>query len=114
MVKVFCYRVSSKHVHDFYEDKIPILPPSNTYTIFIVKIDNPEDKLFEYSEMILIKIGEKKYYPVLMLNVSIASKYCATMCDMVNEIEEMHKYDFIEKIPKNHIERLPFVLDKLL
>ena len=114
MVNVYCYRVSSKHVHDFYEDKIPILLPANSYTIFIVKIDNPEDKLFEYSELILIKLGEKKYYPVLMLNISIASKYCATMYDMVNEEEEMDRSDFVEKIPTNHMERLSTVLSKML
>jgi hypothetical protein len=113
MVKVVCYRVSGKHVIQYYEDKVPMIFQANSYSIFIIKIDNPDDKAFEYSELILIKIGEKKYYPVLMLNISISSKYCATMCDMVNETEEMHKYDFIEKIPKNHIERFSVILDTL-
>ena len=113
MVKVCCYRLSSERVEEFYKEKLPVIPPSNHYTVYVIKIDNPEDKLFEYSELVLIRINPQRHYPIVMLNISIASKYAAFFCDMTGHEEELNKNELIDYIPPSHLERLSVVLDKL-
>ena len=115
MVQVYCYRLSAKYVEEFYKEKLPdgALQPANHYTLYIVKIDNPDDKHFEYSEFVLLKINERKFYPILMLNISIASKYAAFFCDTVSIEEDIAKRDLIEMIPEKHVVRLSRVLDTL-
>jgi len=115
MVQVFCYRLSTKYVEEFYQEKLPdgVLPPSNHYTVYVVKIDNPDDKHFEYSEFVLLKINERKFYPILILNISIASKYAAFFCDTVCIEENIAKRELIELIPAKHVERLSRVIDTL-
>lgn len=115
MVRVYCYRLSSKYVEEFYQEKLPdgVLPPSNHYTVYVVNIDNPDDKHFEYSEFVILKINERKFYPILMLNISIASKYAAFFCDIASIEENFDKNYFIEMIPTKHIVRLSRVLDTL-
>lgn len=115
MVRVYCYRLSIKYIEEFYQEKIPegILPPSNHYTVYIVKINNPCDKLFEYSEIVLLKLNENKLYPILMLNISIASKYASYFCDIMFIEEDISKDHLLELIPAKHVERLARVLDTL-
>jgi len=113
MVQVCCYRLSSVQIEEFYKDKLPGIPPSNHYTVYLVKIDNPEDKLFEYSELVLIRINQQRHYPIVLLNISIASKYAAFFCDIKGHEEELNKNDLIDYIPKSHLKRLSVVLDRL-
>ena len=77
MIQVERFRLSSAMVHEFYEDKIPrgVLKPSNDYQIYIMKINNPDDRLYEYSELVLIETTHGRYYPVIMLNINISNKY---------------------------------------
>ena len=117
MLKVYCYNLSYKTIEEFYGDKIPngFLPPSNQYIVYVVKMKNSEDKLFEYSELVLIKIKPSRLYPVVMLNINISSKYSAFFCDATSEVDYIDKYDLIDgKINANHMERISVVLDNLL
>jgi hypothetical protein len=115
MIPVSRRRLSSGLTHEFYADKIPkgILKPDNSYQIYIIKINNPEDGLYEYSELILIETTHDRYYPVVLFNKNIADKYTAYMCDVKCDIEYIHKDMLIKLIPPTHLSRLEKVLEIL-
>jgi len=112
MISVSRCRLSCGLTHEFYEDKIPrhILKPDNSYQIYIIKINNPEDKLYQYSELVLIEVSYERYYPVVMLGMNIADKYTAYMCDVKFEVEQIEKDMLVSLIPPNHLKRLQRVL----
>jgi len=115
MITVFRCRLSVDAVHEFYSDKLHngVLKPENSYQIYIIKINNPEDKLYEYSEMVLIESGIDIYYPIVMLNVNVSSKYTAFMCDIKSDSEEVEKDTIIRIIPERHLKRLEQVLSRI-
>lgn len=115
MIPVARRRLSCGIINEFYADKLPkgVLKPDNSYQIYIVKINNPEDGLYEYSELVLIETTHDTYYPVVLLRMNIADKYTAYMCDAKCEVEYIQKDLFTRLIPQTHVKRLEKVLDKL-
>ncbi len=112
MIPVSRRRLSCGIIHEFYADKLPkgVLKPDNSYQIYIIKINNPDDKLYEYSELVLIETTHDTYYPVVLLHKNIADKYTAYMCDVKCEIEYIKKDVLTRLIPPSHISRLERVL----
>ena len=112
MIPVTRCRLSCGVTHEFYEDKIQkgFLKPDNSYQIYIIKINNPEDKLYQYSELVLIETNYDTYYPVVMLGMNIADKYTAYMCDVKSEVEHIEKDILVRLIPPKHLKRLERVL----
>jgi hypothetical protein len=112
MLSVSRCRLSVDAVREFYSDKLHngVLKPDNSYQIYIIKINNPEDKLFEYSELVLIESGVDTYYPIVMLNINISSKYTAFMCDIKTHSEEIEKDTICRIIPITHLKRLEKVI----
>jgi hypothetical protein len=115
MLSVSRYRLSVDSVHEFYSDKLHngVLKPENSYQIYIIKINNPEDRLYQYSELVLIESGVDIYYPIVMLNIDISSKYTAFMCDIKTESEKVEKDTIIRIIPERHLKRLEQVLSRI-
>ena len=112
MIPVTRRRLSSGIINEFYADKLPrgALKPDNSYQIYIIKINNPEDGLYEYSELVLIETTHDTYYPVVLLHKNIADKYTAYMCDVKCEVEYIQKELLTRLIPHSHINRLEKVL----
>ena len=115
MISVSRCRLSVDSVHEFYSDKLPngVLKPENSYQIYIIKINNPEDRLYQYSELVLIESGPDVYYPIVMLNINISSKYTAFMCDIKTNSEEVEKDIIMRIIPVRHLTRLEQVLSRI-
>jgi hypothetical protein len=115
MISVSRCRLSVDAVNEFYSDKLHngVLKPGNAYHIYIIKFNNPEDRLYEYSELILIETGVDIYYPIVMLNINISSKYTAFMCDIKIHSEEVDKDTIIRIIPVRHLKRLEKVLSNI-
>lgn len=114
MIQVTRCRLPEYIVHEFYQNKMPnVLKPSNSYQVYIIKIKNPDDKIFEYSELVLIETSYDKYYPVLLLGVNISDKYTAYMCDIKHESEEIELDTLVKIIPTTHLKRLERVLERL-
>lgn len=112
MISVSRCRLSVNTVHEFYSDKLHngVLKPDNSYQIYIIKFNNPEDRLYEYSELVLIESGVDTYYPIVMLNINISSKYAAFMSDIKTNSEEIEKDTIIRIIPVRHLKRLEKVI----
>ena len=115
MISVSHCRLSVDAVHEFYSDKLHngVLKPENSYQIYIIKINNPEDGLYEYSELVLIESGVDIYYPIVMLNINISSRYTAFMCDIKTNSEEVEKDTILRIIPIRHLNRLEQVILRL-
>jgi len=115
MIPVTRCRLSVNTVHEFYSDKLHnrVLKPDNSYQIYIIKFNNPEDGPYQYSELVLIESGVDNYYPIVMLNINISSKYTAYMCDMNTNSEVVEKDTIIRIIPVRHLKRLEKVLSCL-
>lgn len=115
MLSVSRCRLSVGAVNEFYSDKLHngVLKPDNSYQIYIIKINNPEDRIYQYSELILIESGVDIYYPIVMLNIDISSKYTAFMCDIKMNTEEVEKETIMRIIPERHLKRLEQVLSRI-
>ena len=114
MIPVSRCRLSVEAVHEFYSElHNGVLKPENSYQIYIIKINNPEDGLYQYSELILIETGIDTYYPIVMLNINIASKYTAFMCDIKTNSEVVEKDTIMRIIPVRHLKRLEKVLSRI-
>jgi len=115
MIPVSRCSLSVEAVHEFYSDKLHnrVLKPENSYQIYIIKINNPEDGPYQYSELVLIESGADNYYPIVMLNINIASKYTAFMCDIKTNSEVVEKDMIMRIIPIRHLKRLENVLSRL-
>lgn len=115
MIPISCCRLSVESVHEFYSDKLHngVLKPENSYQIYTIKINNPEDGPYQYSELVLIESGVDNYYPIVMLNINISSKYAAFMCDMNINSQVVEKDTIIQIIPVRHLKRLETVLSRI-